>query len=490
MKRIAQTLKTAIRITANAALFDLRDQPRFLNDAVLKTIKLANAAVVSDDAAFLPTVPKSQRMDFAAAGLDGVLIEHDDVFTKLKQKATRTTSGLVVDMRWAISNAEALRSLEQWGSLAERLSSELRKPIISVYDHDLLIEEQMQTAFRVHSKFLAPSGLYQNPYWLPASLRDTAALDEQLSFMLGRVVADYKSLQLRRKTGEMFAHGATPSWLPKVDKALGADAVSLRWQIHCFGQLRVSIAGQEIDWRIAGGTPKKTQTLFAYLLQCGTKGAISEQISELLWPEEERDATKRARLHHTVAMLRKTLGLPHSVIRVGDYYRLNAPAGSWIDINTFEQLCRRGLALFKNDQLVSALRVYLAADQLYAGDLFENLPREYVESENDNWCLPRRMWLREMALKLQNNLTSVLTQMGRTREALAHCLKALAIDPASESANEIAMQIFAVQGRDDAVHRQYKQYQQAVKTMGETESADLRTQYRSLVSKEKPKNAD
>lgn len=490
MKHVAQGPKKLTRITANAALFDLRDKPNFLNNAVSNFLKLTRAVIISDDAAFLAEVPKNQRMGFAAVSLERFLFEQDDVFAKLKSKITNLTSGLIVDMRWAISNLESVRSLEQWGCVAERLSTELGLPIISVYDQDLMIEEHMQTVFHVHSQFLAPSGIYQNPYWLPTKLLETAALDEQLGFMLGRVVPDFEGLQLRRKSGEMLAYGATPSWLAKTDMALGSSAVSTRWQIHCFGQLRLSIAGQNIEWRIAGSTPKKTQTLFAYLLQSGIKGANAEQISELLWPEEERGDTKRSRLHHTVAMLRKTLGLPQSVVRAGDYYRLNAPQGSWIDINTFEQLCRRGLVLLKNNELESALLVYRAADQLYAGDLFENLPREYLESENDNWCLPRRMWLREMALKLQNNLTSVLMRMGRTREALDHCLKALAIDPASEAANEVAMQIFAVQGREDAVHRQYKQYQQAAKNLGETESVELRTQYRNLVSKEKPKNAD
>jgi DNA-binding SARP family transcriptional activator len=374
--------------------------------------------------------------------------------------------------------------------VAERLSIEISRPIISVYDQDVMIEEHMQTALRVHRQLIAPSGIYENPYWIPAKLLGSATLDEQLAFMLGRVVLDYKDLHTRRKDVEMAARSATPSWIPLTDAALGANSAANRWQIHCFGELRVSIGGQNVNWRIAGSTPKKTQTLFAYLLQCGAKGANAEQISELLWPDEERDYIKRARLHHTIAMLRKTLGLPQSIIREGDYYRLNAPAGSSIDINTFEQQCRRGLALFKKADHESALSVYLAADHLYMGDLFENLPREYVESEIENWCLPRRMWLKEMALKLQNNLTTVLMRLARTREALHHCLKALAIDPANESANQVAMQIFAAQGRDDAVHRQYKQYQQALKTMGESESAELRAHYRTLITKEKPKNAD
>ncbi len=489
MKPVAQNPKKTIRIAANAALFELRDRPGFLNDAVLKILKLSKSVLVSDDSAFLPAIPKRQRIDFVAVGLDRVLVDQDDVFTNLKLKCAGITNGLIIDMRWAIAHADAVRSLELWGNVAERLSIALQKPIISVYDQDLLIEEQMQTAFKVHSQFLAPSGIYKNPFWVPAKLLDSAAWDERLGFMLGRVVPDHDNLQSRHKGNEM-ARGATPSWLARTDTALGASAVSTRWQIHCFGSLRVFIGGQSVNWRIAGGAPQKTQTLFAYLLQSGSKGANAEQISELLWPDEESDVAKRARLHHTIAMLRKTLGQSQSVIRAGDTYRLNAPQGSWIDINTFEQLCRRGSALFKKDELEFALRVYGAADQLYAGDLFENLPREYAESENENWCLPRRMWLREMALKLQNDFTTLLLRMGHTREALEHCQKALTIDPASESANEAAMQIFAMQGRDEAIQRQYKQYLQAVKAMGESESAELRSHYRLLVSKEKPKNTD
>ncbi len=259
MSLAAHILKKPVLATANAALFDLRDRPDLLQTSVLKVLKLGKAIVVSDDVAFLSEVPKNQRIDFAAVGLERVLMDQVEVFAKLKLKVDGMTSGLVIDMRWAIANSDALRGIEQWGGVAERLSAELVRPVISVYDHDLLIEEHMQTAFRVHSKFLAPSGIYENPYWLPAKLLNSAALDEQLAFMLGRVVPDHAGLLLRRKTGEMLAHGATPSWIPRTNMALGASSVSTRWQIHCFGQLRVSIAGQNIDWHIAGSAPKKVK---------------------------------------------------------------------------------------------------------------------------------------------------------------------------------------------------------------------------------------
>ncbi len=54
----------------------------------------------------------------------------------------------------------------------------------------------------------------------------------------------------------------------------------------------------------------------------------------------------------------------------------------------------------------------------------------------------RRIWLREMQVKLQYDFARVLLRSRLTREALEHCQKALAIDAASEGANEVAMRIF------------------------------------------------
>lgn len=179
-------------------------------------------------------------------------------------------------------------------------------------------------------------------------------------------------------------------------------------------------------------------------------------------------------------MLRKALGDAGAVARVGEYYRLTAPPGSWIDIDTFEQLCRRGLSLYKRGELAAAMRVYGAADQLYGGDLFEDLPLEYVRSETDDWCMPRRIWLREMAVKLQYDFAKVCMSSGRTREALTHCQKALAIDPASEGANAEAMKIFVAQGRVDAMHRQYRQYRAALQAIGASEGLEIKSLYKEL----------
>ena len=465
----------------HAALFgDLGDATSLLA-ALSRVMDPSRALLLSDTADLLPDLALGRRAPLAEAGLDASPIDPESVLARLARKlADRTASGLIVDMDWAIGHAQGAADLEAWGAVAEQLAQDPGLPVVSLYDRELTIEEQLQAAFRAHRQFLAPSGLYENPHWLPAALLQTAPLDEQLTFLLGRVVPDFAGERAFRRPDQQFARGATPSWLARPQGTMGVQAGTQRWHIRCLGQLRVYIGSRRIDWRIPGGAPKKTRVLFAYLLQSGEKGAHADQIGELLWPEDGSETVKRARLHHTVAMLRKTLGSADAVLRAGEYYRLNPPPGSWIDIDTFEQLCRRGLSLFKRGQDEAALRIYTAAEQLYGGDLFEDLPLEYVESELEDWCLPRRTWLREMALKLQYDFSKVMLRMGRTREALEHCQKALAIDPASEGANAQAMRIFMAQGRTEAMQRQYRAYRTAIAAIGAPEGEEIRLLYRDL----------
>lgn len=464
----------------NAALFYDTEDMVFLTASLGCVMDLTAAVLLTDDPDLMPTIGAENRMPIEDTALNNSPIDPEEVFARLRPRLVANGGGLVVDMGWAVANLQGATSLEYWGAVAERLAQDLGLPVVSVYNQDLTIEEQMQAAFLAHRQFLAPSGLHDNPYWIPADLMDAALLDDQLSFMLGRVVPDYADLRARRRTGQMNARGATPSWLTKPRALLGAQPGAVRWHIHCFGKLNVFIGNRAVDWRIQGGAPKKTRTLFAYLLQSGEKGAHADRIGELLWPEDGSEDAKRTRLHHTVAMLRKTLGYPGAVIRMGEYYRLNPPRGSWIDIDTFEQLCRRGLSLFKRGEDVAALRVYAAAEQLYTGELFEDLPLEYVQPEQEDWCMPRRIWLREMALKLQYDFAKVLMRLHRTREALEHCMKALAIDPTSEGANAEAMKIFVAQGRVDAMHRQFRQYRQALATIGATEGSEIKLLYHEL----------
>jgi DNA-binding SARP family transcriptional activator len=466
----------------NAALIGDFALPGFVAGAISARLPLARACLVTDDPEILPEIPPDLRLGFDQAALDRAPIDVEEVLVRLRQilSARPDAAGLVVHMGWVVGNLHGVTGIESWGGLADRLAQNSALPVISVYDQELVIEEQMQAALRAHRQFVAPSGSYRNPHWIPSEMLEGAPLDEQLSFLLGRVVPDYAGFLARRLQGQMFARGTTPSWLGTPRPGIGSPRSAARWHVHCLGRLQVMIGNRPVDWHLPGSAPKKTRTLFAYLLQSGDKGAHADQIGELLWPEDGSEDQKRTRLHHTVAMLRKTLGDPGAVVRDGEYYRLNPPPGSWIDIDTFEQLCRRGLSLFKRAELPAALRVYAAATQLYGGELFEDLPIEYVRSETDDWCMPRRIWLREMAVKLFYDFAKVCSRSGRVREALEHCQRALSIDPASEGANAEAMKIFVAQGRMDAMHRQYRQYRAALEGIGASEGAEIKLLYREL----------
>lgn len=468
----------------NAAMFCDFADTAFLTAALAPYVHGQGPALVSDDAALLPSITRDRRLAGADLGLDRVPVDADDLRAALRLKLAgiKGLSAVVVDMSWGLATVHGASSYELWGEVADRLAAETGVPVFSFYNTDQMIEDQLQAAFRSHRQFVAPSGLYENPFWIPAELKRETALDRQLAFMLGRVVPDYAGGQLYKDVERQAARGASPDWLAQPRGATVPGGGVGRWHIHCLGRLTVYSGGSKpVDWRVAGGAPNKTRALFAYLLQAGAKGAHVDQLGEFLWPERGTEKTKRARLHHTVTMLRKVLGGQDTVGREGDYYRLNVPVGSWLDITSFEQLCRRAISLARHGEAAAALPVYFAAERLYGGDLFEDLSIEYAQPEHDDWCMPRRIWLREMAIRVQYDLSKLLRKEGRTNEALERVGRALALDPANENAVAEAMRVLHDQGRIDAIHRQYKQYRTAAAAIGETRSsADIDELYADL----------
>jgi two-component SAPR family response regulator len=67
--------------------------------------------------------------------------------------------------------------------------------------------------------------------------------------------------------------------------------------------------------------------------------------------------------------------------------------------------------------------------------------------------------------------------------ALSHCRKALALDPLAEFAQEEAMQVFAAQGRREAIERQYALYLDSLSRFDDRpRSESLAGVYRKLMA--------
>lgn len=449
-------------------------------DASLAALSIeAHVLVITDHDGFLVACPDQVRLDYTAAGLSEIPISFDEVRHRILNTAQSPNAceQIVVDMRWGLGTVSASANFERWGGQCDQLVAELGITVVSVYERSFLIEDQLIAALRGHSHFLAPSGIYANPYWLPPEYLSGATLTQQVDFLLGRLVPDYGELAAEPSIGDGAASGAAsgtdPHWVHAARRIRPGGGSDNIWKIRCFGRLRIYLSdGSQIDWAIPGSAPKKAKALFAFLLQRGERGARAEQLAELLWGDEPDDAVKRARLHHAIAMLRKTLGGKEFIVRTGEYYSLIPPVGTWIDIASFEQLCHRAKVLAKTDQSDEAINLLDAADRLYTGDLFEDLLPDYIETEIEDWVVPRRTWLREMALKVQRDKAEILRHDGLLREALECCQKALVMDPTCEIAHAEAMRIFHAQNRPDTLNRQYRQFRAALDAIGADPGSD------------------
>jgi two-component SAPR family response regulator len=373
---------------------------------------------------------------------------------------------LAVDMSWGLHTNSALANFEKWMIVAEDLAKHTGLTITSLYNRRLLIDEQLLVALRGHPAVLTSTGLAANPHALPAMVLTRGTLREQVDYWLGTI-----SPELDRTPVQLPVHaaeGADPMWLlRRASDELVAAPIDRRerWKIRCFGRLRIyRNDGSQVKWDVPGGATRKTKTLFAYLLQKGGDGATADDLSDLLWPESDSAEMARNRLYHTIRCLRQVLSSPSAhrgprkVLRDGSRYVLVPPQGSWIDISTFEQLCRQSQIHISSGATDEALMCLQAADRLYSGDLFDDIPAEYADDTERDWCWSKRYWLRDMFFKVQRDAARIYREHADYSAALAHCNKALALDPLCEIAHEEAMRVFSAQGRRDAIDRQYKLY--------------------------------
>jgi two-component SAPR family response regulator len=432
---------------------------------------------------------------FADLAFLDVPISFREVSRRLVDWLAETPPGshraLAVDMSWSLQTNSTAANFEGWMHVASQVAANTGVTVASLYNRSLLIDEHLHVALRGHPSVLTAEGTLPNPYWLPPELLTNGTLRQQVDHWLGAI-----SPQLQRDSTGSAAHsaeGADPLWLLRRaadDKGPAPRTHHERWKIRCFGRLRIyRLDGSQVSWELPGGATRKTKTLFAYLLQKGGQGATTEELSDLLWPDMDSLEAARNRLYHTVRSLRQVLGEnpkddsgAQYVRRDGSRYILTPPERSWIDISTFEQLCRQSQTHIKAGSSDEALICLQAADRLYTGDLFEDIPVQYADDTDRDWCWSKRYWLRDMYFKVQRDAARIYRERKDYSAALTNCHKALAIDPLCEIAHEEAMHVLFAQGRREAMERQYRLYVESLKHFdNRPQSGSLRETYFRLL---------
>jgi two-component SAPR family response regulator len=357
-------------------------------------------------------------------------------------------------------------------------------------------------AMRTHPRVRTRDGEFENPHFLlprtflsgDAAAKLEAWLNSLRPFKLA---ANSGSQPIRRKASRTVAAPASDAAsrfavINRTDVAQAEpDRLAQRWKIRCFGNLRIYRQdGTPVRWNVANGATIKTKTLFAYLLHCGTKGANAAEIADLMWPQAEDMSNSLNRLYHTIHCLRMALSPDLKFSRTSPYvlgqdhrYHLSLPEGTWVDVPTFEQFCRHAEKLLKADQLEEALACYVSAERIYTGSLLSDIPVEYAENIDHDWCWSRRYWLEEIHVKMLTQMSCIYRRLENLERATGYAEKALTLESCFEPAHQELMQIFYQMGRRDAIERQYRLCMGALKRHEDrAPSAATRVLFQRLVS--------
>ncbi|MCB1436167.1 MAG: MEDS domain-containing protein [Rhodobiaceae bacterium] len=427
---------------------------------------------------------------------------------------------VLIDMSWMLEAPSGLANLGELEAGLHALAEKAPLKIVCLYSRELFPANVLLDALRTHPALLDAGEARRNPYFLPPPVFLSGDAAKKLDWWLGvlresgaQPAAGPEAATVLRGDGfaappaaisaakpviaPVPATGEEPSARrrPPAQATMGPVRPNFeidqfgepavqgqplkRWKIRCLGELRIySHDGNPVAWNRCSGATYKTKTLFAFLLQRGAKGASVEETADLLWPEASDLNQSLNRLYHTVHCLRMALSpelsssrhSPYLVSRNRRYY-LTLPEGTWVDVPVFEQFCRQGEQLLKAGEIEQSLTCHMAAERLYSGALFADIPVEYVEDPERDWCWSQRFWLEEIYLKMLACTAAIHRAMNDPKLALSYCERVLRVDPCAESAHREAMRAYHMIGRLDALERQYRLCRESLKRFEDREPA-------------------
>jgi DNA-binding SARP family transcriptional activator len=204
-------------------------------------------------------------------------------------------------------------------------------------------------------------------------------------------------------------------------------------RIQTLGAFRVWLGDRELkdkDWQRG-----KARELFQLLITKRRRLLPKEEILELLWPEQDRNAAAR---DFKVALNALNTALePHRRARSGTFfiqrhgssYGLNLASGFELDAVEFEALTKQGLEEKDPEKAAQVLEAGLA---LYEGDYLPD--RRY-----DDWCLEERERLRVLFLRGAEKLAGKLAHNGEYDKAIHWCERIVGVDACWEEAYRLLM---------------------------------------------------
>jgi DNA-binding SARP family transcriptional activator/ABC-type cobalamin/Fe3+-siderophores transport system ATPase subunit len=214
---------------------------------------------------------------------------------------------------------------------------------------------------------------------------------------------------------------------------------------------------------------RKAQALLAYLAARPGYAHRRDKLAALLWGDSG-DAQARDGLRHALAALRRALpATKPPILAIEGQTLVLSPAVVEVDVATFERCVAEGTP----EALERAAAVY-GGDLLVGFDLNEPL--------FEDWLIPERERLRELALEVLARLLACQSKTGASERAIQTAVRLLALDPLQEAVHRALMRLYVRQGRRGAA---LKQYQRCVtvlqRELGAEPEVETRQLYRDLL---------
>lgn len=197
-------------------------------------------------------------------------------------------------------------------------------------------------------------------------------------------------------------------------------------QVQMLGSFSVSAENATLD--DSGNRSRKVWLLLAYLIYHRRRTLSQEELVELLWGEENDSANPLGALKTTLHRARTTLDqlFPSAghdlIVRKNGTYAWNSEFSTELDVEVFEDLCRKGSEEPAED---ARLNIYMEALSLYQGDFLFKLSAE-------PWVVPIAAYYHNLYIHTALSALPLLEIRGRLRDAVSLCRAAIQVEPYSE----------------------------------------------------------
>jgi len=241
---------------------------------------------------------------------------------------------------------------------------------------------------------------------------------------------------------------------------------------------RVYVEHHEVVRDEAGLPGRQGRLLFGFLVLNHGRPLARDQLVSAVWGEGVPEVVD-ASLNALISKLRRFLngaGLKGTVALESSFgsYRLQLPAGSWVDIDQAELSFHEAEAASRNADLRA---VYAAA--LVAGAIAR---RPFLAGETVPWVLAQRERMRTLLVRALDYQSDFYQWHGEPDVALKLAQEAVTIEPFRETGHQRLMRLLQDQGNRAEALRVYERCRRLLRDeLGVSPSAETEALYLTLL---------